>query len=141
MKVTLLVKQEIDLKTLHVRAHVRYWEDAVVDGEEDTTGDLIPCKEGDNWCPIIDLETGKILNWKQDVAAVIHYKVCDRGAYTLKDAAGNSVREIEGYVPAIMCPTENGFGDYIIMDINEDGLIQGWDSEPDFGGFLTDGEE
>lgn len=25
-----------------------------------------------------------------------------------------------------MCPADEGYGDYIIMNIDEDGIIQGW---------------
>jgi hypothetical protein len=32
-----------------------------------------------------------------------------------------------GYVPDTLCPKESGDGDYIIMDINEDGQIHNWE--------------
>lgn len=28
-----------------------------------------------------------------------------------------------------MCPKENGYGDYIIMNIDENGFIQGWEKK------------
>lgn len=119
--------KEVVIKTLEVEAGVRYWEDAIVNGVEDIKGDLIPCREGDLWKPIIDVELGKIINWKQGVRADVHYKVCDSGSYYLKDSIGNTVLYIDGdYVPEILSPKENGYGDYIIMDIDENGVIANW---------------
>lgn len=131
MKVTITVKKEVEVKTLHVEAGVRYWGDAEINGEPDTeNGNNIPCKEGDTWNPIIDLQTGQILNWEQGKKADVHYKVCDNGSYFLKDAEGNTVLSIEqDYVPSILCPKEAGYGDYIIMDIDENGFIQDWEAD------------
>jgi hypothetical protein len=35
----------------------------------------------------------------------------------------------DGYVPKIMCPTENGYSDYVIMDIDRDGKIANWKAD------------
>lgn len=120
------VLKEVEVKTLVVEAGARYWEDATVDGVEDENGDLIPCRDGDYWKPIIDLETGIITNWTQGVTADIYYKVCDDGTYKLLDVDGNEVVSIDGYVPDIMCPNGEGFGDYIIMKVGENGKIDNW---------------
>jgi len=135
MKATIKVEKEVELKTLHVEAGVRYWEDTEINGEPDTeNGDNIPCKEGELWKPIIDLDTGKILNWEQGKKADVHYKVCDAGSYFIKDDEGNTVLSIEqDYVPSLLCPKEAGYGDYIIMDIDENGFIQNW--KPDLSDF------
>ena len=61
--------------------------------------------------------------------AQVHYKVCDDGVYTVTDKDGNTIVEHEGYVPSIMCPAKNGYVDYIIMNIDENGFIQGWKKE------------
>ena len=45
------------------------------------------------------------------------------------DKDGNIIVEHEGYVPSIMCPEDEGYGDYIIMNIDENGFIQGWEKE------------
>ncbi len=116
--------------TLHVKAGVRYWEDATINNVEDTEdGSLIPCKEGDLWCPIIDVDSGKILNWRIGTTARIHYKVCDNGCYTLMDNDLVIAMIEDDYVPKCMCPKENGYGDYIIMDINADGVISNWNAD------------
>jgi hypothetical protein len=126
MKITMKIKKEIDIKTLIVNANVRYWEDATVNGFEDIDGNLIPCRENENWKPIIDIESGQILNWNKGTTASIHYKVCDAGLYSLQDIEGNIIITKEGYVPKIMCPEEEGYGDYIIMNVDENGFISKW---------------
>ena len=133
MKESFETMNEYDIKKLYVKAGVRYWEDSSINGVDDHKGDLIPCRDGDEWCPVIDIELGKIINWEKGVEADIHYKVCDDGQYTLEDINGEPIKEIEGYVPNMMCPGGGGFGDYIIMQIDEDGFISNW--IPTFIGF------
>jgi len=129
MKVKIKVEKEVEIKTLIVKAGVRYWEDSEVNGENDTeNGENIPCKNGALWSPHIDIETGKILNWKQGVKAEVHYKVVDCCGYELLDEEGNIiVSKEDGYVPETLAPKERGYGDYIIMDIDENGQIDRWD--------------
>lgn len=118
------------LSLLHVVAEVRYWEDATINGVEDKDGDLIPWrdKDADLWVPVIDINEGRILNWPNDKKASIHYKVCDAGEYWLGDASGKKLVKWNGhYVPdAFLCIGDTGFGDYIIMEVDEQGLIAGW---------------
>jgi hypothetical protein len=123
MKIKLRTTQEYDVKYLLADAGVRYWEDATVNGEVDVDGSLIPCREGDMWKPIIDIDEGKIVNWEIGKVARIHYKVCDDGTYYLCDNEKNVICEYDGYVPNIMRPEGNGWGDYIIMNVNSDGYI------------------
>jgi len=128
MKLTIKIEKEVEVKTLLVKAGVRYWEDSEINGTPDTEyGDNVPCKSGDLWMPHIEIETGKILNWKQGTTAEIHYKVCDCCGFELMDENGESVlSEEDGYVPETLSPKERGYGDYIIMDITTDGFIQDW---------------
>ena len=65
-------------KFIEVEAGVRYWEDASINGVEDTDG-KVPFRKGDAWCPVIELQTGQVQNWPVGVEANIHYKVCDAG--------------------------------------------------------------
>jgi hypothetical protein len=140
MKVTIKVKKEVEVKTLQVAAEVRYWEDSSVNGEQDTEdGENIPCKVGSLWRPLIDIDNGIILNWTPGVTANIHYKVCDCGVYTLLDENGDFVAEKDGYVPDIMSPKEAGYGDYIIMDIDENGNIAKW--KADISDIIDDEDE
>jgi hypothetical protein len=129
MKVEIKVKKEVEIKTLIVHAAVRYWEDSTVNGTPDTEeGDNMPCKVGDSWKPIIDVDSGVITNWKKGTTASLHYKVCDGCGWDLLDENGEIVlQEEDGYVPKTLSPKENGYGDYIIMDIDESGLIADWE--------------
>ena len=113
--------------TLIVSANVRYWEDATVNGEQDEDGTLIPCRKGNAWRPIIDLATGIIRNWT-DATADIHYKVCDAGEYWLGDEHGNKLAKWkDDYVPDdFLSVNEDGWGDYIIMNVDATGQIKGW---------------
>ena len=131
---------------IKVRAEVRYFEDGEVNGANDITYEaqeqgvkpLVPCverNEGENlkacdmwsWCLDIDPETGVILNWPKGNTAHVHYKVCDR-CHIDYIVNGKKVcdNEKNGYVPNFLCPTDEGFGDYMIMDIDSEGKIAGW---------------
>ena len=91
MKVIVNRPVEIDIKSIHVNARVRYPEDAMIRedlddawGEDDPDNPNMPCMEyvenrysGWHWKPIIDIKTGKILNWREGVRASISYKVCE----------------------------------------------------------------
>jgi hypothetical protein len=136
MKLKIKKEVEVDVKTLHVRAGVRYWEDATVNGVEDEQGDLIPCRDGDDWKPIINIETGQIINWEQDKTADIHYKICDNGDYYLKDEKEEEVLHSEGYVPNLLSIDDQGYGDYIIIKVDENGFIKNW--KFDISDFIKD---
>lgn len=119
----------VNAKTLKVEAGVRYWEDAKVNGVPDEDGTLIPFRSGDAWCPLIDIDTGTVIDWPAGTTADLHYKVCDEGIYTLIGDDGAEITSKEGYVPAIMSPGGRGYGDYIIMTIGADGKIADWDAD------------
>lgn len=134
--ITVLEAKDIPVKYIRARCGVRYWEDGEINGEQDVDGSRIPLREGTssdndsrgggNWCPTIDLDTGTIENWPTGTTASIHYKVCDDGDYELLDADRNVVASIDGYVPSVMCPEGEGYGDYVIMEIDGNGKIANW---------------
>lgn len=112
---------------IEVHANVRYTEDATLNGVEDVNGDM-PCMKGSMWCPIIRIEDGKVINWPVGNTASIHYKVCDAGCYYLTDIDMKrlAIRENE-YVPNdYLCHGGSGWGDYIIMSIDENGFIKNY---------------
>ena len=120
---------------LIVSAEVRYWEDAEINGIQDTEdGDNIPLKEGLLWKPVIDLATGQIIDWPADKHARVHYKVCDQGEYWLEDADGKRLKWKGSYVPDdLLCQgtdddggRNQGYGDYIILNVATGGQIMGW---------------
>jgi hypothetical protein len=130
MKVT--IKTEHEVKYLKAFIGARYWEDTEVDGVFDTEdGDNIPCKseDGEYWCPIIELETGVITNWEKGKTASVHYKSCDDNSFYLVDGNDKTVAMRKGYVINMMCTAEDGYGDYVIMDIDADGKIENWKAD------------
>ncbi len=118
-----------NLKTLEVEAKPLFLENCVIDGEyDDEYGTLTPCLENGVWKPIIDIETGTIVNWEKGKNVRINYKVCDNGNYKFLDENGNVLKFLEQkYVPKIMSPSEKGYGDYIFMEVDSEGKIQDWE--------------
>lgn len=110
-----------------VSADVRYWEDGVLNGVEDAEG-RIPCRNGDSWEPVIELASGRILDWPPGVEARVYYKVCDAGEYWLLNAAKQRIAKWKShYVPKdILCMGAGRHSDYIILQIGPDGLIVDW---------------
>lgn len=129
MKIVLNKPMEFEVTKIVIDAGVRYWEDADVNGIKDEDGTLIPCRENDRWKPIIDIETGKVLNWEIGKTADIHYKVCDDGVYSLISEKHGIVFQKDGYVPIFLDLTGESYGDYLIMKIDENGMIKNWDKE------------
>ena len=146
MKVIVNRPIEIDIKTLFVKARVRYSEDSMIQegpddawGEDDANQPKMPCMGWDEaiyngrsygeswfWCPVIELETGKIINWKQGVRASISYKVVDEFECYITDTDDKIVTRYEGYVPSFMAITDEGYGDYVYLEIDENGMIADW---------------
>lgn len=132
MEITLKIEKTFEVKWLQVHAEVRYWEDADVNGIEDTTGKLIPFKNKSVWEPKIDIDSGTIVNWPVGTTAKIHYKVCDAGTYDLLDSEGNIVCQQDNcYVLNCLSPGGKGYGDYIIMNVDESGKIENWRFDPE----------
>lgn len=138
-----------DVKTIVVKATVRYPEDAeFIEGKlddqnipynnyinDDDENPKMPFieTEYDNygrkrfyWQPTIDLENGRILSWPEGVKAHVFYKVCDEFECTIYDRSGNEVLYYEGYVPDFMAIEDEGYGDYIDMVVDENGYINNW---------------
>lgn len=142
MKVIVNRPVELDVKHLFVRARVRYPEDSTLRNlpeydwiEDDADQPKMPCmsymhekrRGGDwYWCPVIELETGKIINWRQGVCASISYKVVDEFDCYITDSDDKIVARYNGYVPSFMAIDDAGYGDYVYLTINEDGYIENW---------------
>lgn len=115
----------------------RYWEDTILNGKKDKEGLISIRRKDSNICELhIDIKTGEVLNWKKGDTAKIHYKVCDAGEYFIihertRPSFGKKDVVMEykykgDYVPNILCVGDDGYGDYIILNINSDGFIDGW---------------
>jgi hypothetical protein len=136
-KITLNASTEHEVKYLQADCGVRYWEDGTVNGVvDDDDNPAMPFASKDSWKILIDIEAGVIIDWPKGTTADVHYKVCDDGVYSLLDADRKEVKQIDGYVPSIMCPEGNGYGDYVIMKIDGDGKIANF--VPDLSDFEGD---
>ncbi len=114
-------------KYIEVEAEVRYWEDAIINGQEDTDGTLIPFRFGNKWCPVIRLSDGWIVNWPEGTTADIHFKVCDQGEYWIASDNGRTAKWCGAYVPDdFLCHGDTGYGDYIIFKVDANGRIEKW---------------
>lgn len=123
------------VRYLEIEAGVRFWKNAIVDGVEDVDGDLIPCRQGDLWCIIIDVTNGKIINWEKGIEAEVNYKVCDNGTYRLYDSKNRLlVERSEIYVPSFL----SNNGDYLNLAIDSTGEIEGWEPIEDFSFMIED---
>jgi len=114
---------------IQVKADVRYWDDAEINGASDEKGESVPFKNGNTWEPLIRLEDGMVMNWPEGMTADFHFKVCDAGEYFLVDGGGNLIAKWSGYyVPNdFLCHGDNGYGDYIIFNVGANGLIEKWE--------------
>ena len=112
-------------KFLVVDAEVRYVEDSKLNDVDDVAGNM-PFMTKGIWKPVIDIAAGVIVGWPEGVTANIHYKVCDQGMYYLADQHKKIVAKYFGdYVPdEFLCHGSEGYGDYIIMDIDGTGKIK-----------------
>lgn len=126
MKVQVTRHIEVDVKAVIIDIPVRY-------DEEDIPNDF-PLREGDRWKATINVETGQIQDWPQGKSGSFDMKVCDEGTYTLIDQEGNEVAKIdEDYVPNGLVP--GSYGDYVELDIDENGIVTNWKDHPDFSEF------
>lgn len=130
--ITIKKPMEFEVKYLIADMSIRYWEDAEVDGVEDSDGDLIPLRDGDCWRIKIDVDTGVIADWPSGTSAKTHYKVCDEGIYQLVSEEHGVIAEKNGYVPSMLAPGGDGYGDYVILNIDGEGTIEGWSFDVSF---------
>ena len=131
MKIKIIKEVEVEACLIDVDAHIRYLEDIGFEQDDnwcDCNADNpeCPCFDGHQWKPIINLNTGKIINWDKEIKCHVLGKVCDKFKCIIKGINGEHLIEYEGYVPSFMAIEDNGYGDYIDMIVEEDGTIKDW---------------
>lgn len=145
------------MRILEISAYVKNSAGFCINGMDDENGELTPClfnrtkeireriKEWSQesadifhhimhelrWEPSIEVDTGRIMNWKPGVTASIHLRVVDRCFVHLHDYDNDRHWATDGewYVPEFLYPKENGYGDFINMDIDGNGYIKDWKPE------------
>lgn len=136
MKLKMKIEKEFDVKFLKVMAGIRYAEDVNVNGEPCEELKEIPLHDGEHWQAMIDVDAGVILNWPKNTTAKFYSKVCDNGTYAILDANKQEIKKYEGYVPDCLAIDDSGYGDYIIITVDENGKIKNWN--PTFDEFQND---
>lgn len=152
MKINRKVKTKQEIKYLKATMGVRYWQNCEysTDGkkfidacEEDTDEESDRMKEmtpgvvkkdvgygqSDYWEIIIDIDNGKVLNWPSNFWLNTYYKVCDDGEYVFLDKNMNEVINItdvyeQYYVPDFLSLEDEGYGDYVCINIDNEGNIE-----------------
>ena len=152
MKIKRKMIVEQDIRYLRATMGVRYWDDCdysedngqtwnqgFKDNDEDSEyiKKLTPCVvrkdigygESDYLELIIDLEEGKVLNWKNGFCLKTSYKVCDDAEYVFLDENMNEVVNItkeynQYYVPAFLSGECSRNDDYLNINIYGTGHIE-----------------
>lgn len=139
MKIKLKIEKEFDVKFLAVTAGIRYAEDVEIDGKMCNLLTQIPWNDGKYWQIMINVNTGMIENWPIGKTAKMCAKVCDDGTYAILDANKEVIKEYEGYVPDCLAIGDSGYGDYLILKIDENGKIKNW--KPKFDEWQNDEDD
>lgn len=130
MKIKVKKPVEIEVSWIRIEIPMRY-------EDEDVPYDF-PLRKENWWRATVDLDTGKIHDWPQGVIGRMQTKVCDEGIYTLVGPDSGVLDVRRDYVPNGVVPGE--YGDYVDLQINEDGVITNWPKKPNLEGFFQ-GEE
>jgi len=88
---------------------------------------------------VVNLKDHTIVDWEQKhghTPGNLFYKIRDEGTYTLLDENDKEIKQLEGYVPNALIPEPNGYGDYIELKVNADGVITNWSKDDSFHEFL-----
>lgn len=150
------VEKEYELDKVIVKAGVRYWCDCEysedngehwVEAEDDDEAtdeamkahipfivkEDIGYKPSDYWNIVIDINSGKVLGWPEGFCIRTHFKICDDGLYQVVAKDGTIVWDsIESgyyYVPNFLEIGDDGWGDYMYLDIDGEGNIKDWKEE------------
>lgn len=157
MKIKVLRLADVNIHYVKCYLFPNWWEDSDVskDGSEFEEGSLdnMPQSMLLDWTPqISDYEnfkgqkcffmkinpdTGQIENWEKGYKMNIYWKVVDEGIYEYIDDNENIIKKFDtDYVPRYLAIEEEGYGDYVIMNVDENGFIQNWSTE-DFMNTVT----
>lgn len=158
----------VNINRINVEAHVRYWTDCRINGQEfdeddpNVTSDMIkdlltrwdPKSEtglvaGDKLILNIDPDSGKVMNYWGEREIEMFFKVCDECSWNATTRKHNGpdprnwydevvVEEEEDYVPDFLSLDDEGYGDYILITIDKDGFIKEWPSPNRLSDMISD---
>ena len=134
MKTVIKIQKEVDVRKVVIDVRPRYIGDS---DEDDMPTDFPGLDETKtNWLCGVNIDTGQIEGWPIGDSRKLHIKVCDAGIYSLYDDQGNLIAKKNGYVPNLLVP--GSYGDYIEMDIDENGYITNWPKQPSIEEFFEE---
>lgn len=85
---------------------------------------------------LIEVDTGKVVSWQGNGPVSIHANVRNNGVYTLFDKFGDKVASLDNYyIPHDLIPGKRG--EYIHIDINDDGIVTNWPKCPNVYEFFN----
>lgn len=137
MKATIKVEKEVDIRTVVINISPRYIGDSP-DDDMPTDFPLLDEKK-ESWIALVDIDTGAITGWPQGDKRTMHVKVCDAGVYKLIASDGDLIATKSGYVPNGVVP--GSYGDYVELEIDENGIITNWPKHPDISEFFQEKED
>lgn len=110
---------------IEVCAPIHHWVGLSVNGVNDYGGVFIPFRSGVNWCPVIELKSGKMVDWPSGTTARIGCRVSEAGNYWLLDENKKRIAKwIPNSVPNdFLCHGDDGYGNFIMMNVNAKGYI------------------
>lgn len=130
MKVKVPIIQEVEIGRVRIIVPVHY--------DDEQMPNEFPFRNGNSWNILVEIDTGKIINWPKGKDADVHLKVCDSGVYELLDINQFPLAKIDdGYVPHGVVP--GSYGDYVEMTI-VDGIITNWPESPNVDAFFEKDE-
>ena len=148
MNITLYRPVEMNIKYLVATMGIPYYLDCEYstdngktwidnyDGSEENTEtvkSLLPGTFTRNnelyWQIVIDIDNGKVLDWPKDLCIRTGFKICDEGEYVFTDENDKEIVNItkeydQCYVPDFLSLEDNGYGDYVYININGNGSIE-----------------
>lgn len=132
MKIQIPTVKEVEVKFVRLVLPVNYDEEEIPDD--------FPFRKEEVWEATIDIDTGAIQNWPKGKAVKMHLTVKDEGSYYVLDEHGKTVLLIESeYVPHCLIP--GSYGDVVLLDIDENGIVTNWPKKPTFGAFIDEDED
>ena len=128
MKIKAKIETEIEVSQIQMTLPIRY--------EEDEYLKELPCFKNGMVVFRVDIDTGKIIDFPDDVEINVDMKVVDEGIYEIFGPDGGSIKRLEdGYVPNGVIPGE--YGDYVDLKISK-GHITNWPKNPSLDSFFPD---
>ena len=134
MQVEIIKTELVDVKYVSFEIMVSIEDFEFEETDKDTLNkffetDIFSREKEDKYDTInvmIDVDTKKLVGWLETNEIVsIFAKVRDEGIYRYYDKDKNVVLEKENeYVPDFLQVEEDGFGDYLNMIINKEGVIE-----------------